>query len=189
MKNHTLGMLAFLAIAAVIAANIVPNFLRAQSRREFMSCRSNLKNIGLALEIYTHQEKKVYPDSLKSLVPDILVSIPPCPAAGEDVYSQTYRYFPAEAGEVSLYDAPADCDQSCWQELEEAERALAELPSDQKTVDALPESLQGCKHGPFQTGPARGAYSFYCAGHRHDWSGVPANYPVFDSEHGLVDRP
>ena len=42
MKNHTLGTLAFLAIAAVIAANIVPNFLRAQFRRDFMGCRSRM---------------------------------------------------------------------------------------------------------------------------------------------------
>ena len=189
MRHKPLGTLAFLAIAAVIAAIIVRNFLRAQSRREFMSCRSNLKNIGLALEIYSHQEKRPYPESLQALVPNILVDIPACPAAGEDVYSQTYKYVPAPAGEISLYSATPDCDQSCWGELEDAEKAMAEIASDRKTVDDLPDSLRGCRHGQFSLGPARGAYSFHCAGHQHYWSGVVANYPVFNSENGLTDRP
>ena len=189
MRNHTLGTLALLAVAAVIAANIVPNFLRAQSRKEFMSCRSNLKNIGLALEIYSQQGKRTYPDSLQPLTPNILVAIPACPAAGEDVYSQTYRYVPASAGEVSLYTATPDCGRSCWRELEDAEKALSELSSAEKTVDALTESLKECEHGPFTVGPARGSYSFHCAGHQHDWSGVAENYPVYTSENGLADRP
>ena len=118
-----------------------------------------------------------------------MLAIPSCPAAEKDEYSETYEYVPAAAGAVGLYGATQDCAGECWRELEASEKALAELEPEARKPENLPESLRSCKHGAFLLGPARGSYSFHCAGHLHDGSGIPEGYPLYDSRDGLVDRP
>jgi len=54
-------------------------------------CKSNMKNIGTALEMYSTDNVGHYPKTLGKLVPDYLKKIPACPAAGKDTYSASYR--------------------------------------------------------------------------------------------------
>jgi hypothetical protein len=60
-------------------------------------CRSNLKIIDLALEMYwSDHDYKYYPESLPDLVPDYLKVVPECLAAGEDTYTRSYQSNAAE---------------------------------------------------------------------------------------------
>lgn len=58
---------------------------------EFTACKSNLKNIGTALEMYASDHGGKYPASLRALAPKYLSSLPICPAAGKDTYSASYK--------------------------------------------------------------------------------------------------
>lgn len=54
-------------------------------------CRSNLKNIGTALEMWYTDHKGHFPGKLKALTPNYLHTIPICPAARRDTYSASYK--------------------------------------------------------------------------------------------------
>lgn len=60
-------------------------------RNTFLYCKSNLKNIGTALELYSTDNKGHYPRSLKQICPLYLKTLPTCPAAGKDTYSSSYK--------------------------------------------------------------------------------------------------
>ena len=53
------------------------------------ACKSNLKNIGTALEMYSTDFAGDYPSGLSSLTPKYLKAIPECPAAGSVTYKLT----------------------------------------------------------------------------------------------------
>ena len=74
------------AVGAVGAAILVPNFIRARAQGQLTACKSNLKNIGTALEMWSTDNSGQYPDSLEKLTPDYLRSIPECPAAAAVTY-------------------------------------------------------------------------------------------------------
>lgn len=84
-----LGLLALFTLLMVMGAILVPNFLRARARGSLTACKSNLKNIGSALEMYSTDWSGKYPTSLNALTPNYLKSIPECPSAG----SMTYRVY------------------------------------------------------------------------------------------------
>ena len=73
------------------AAVGVPNFARAKAQGQLTACKSNLKNIGTALEMWATDHDGKYPQSLAELTPDYLVEIPQCAAAAADTYSATYE--------------------------------------------------------------------------------------------------
>ncbi len=66
-------------------------FLKARSQGQFTACKSNLKNIATACEMYATDHKGLYPASLKQLTPDYLRVIPTCPSANADTYSAHYQ--------------------------------------------------------------------------------------------------
>jgi type II secretory pathway pseudopilin PulG len=81
-------------VLSVLAAILVPNFMRARARGSLTACKSNLKNIGTALEMYSTDNSGKYPPALSYVVPNYLKTIPECPSAG----SVTYRaYFGSSA--------------------------------------------------------------------------------------------
>lgn len=82
-------VLAFLACTGVLAAVLIPNFIRARSRGQLTACKSNLKNIGTAMEMYSTDWGGKYPTgNVKAfLTPNYLKTIPYCPAAGTDTYT------------------------------------------------------------------------------------------------------
>lgn len=79
-----------LPMMGIIAAILIPNFLRARAQGQFTQCQSNMKNIGAALEMYSTDNGGHYPDSLKKIAPDYLREIPTCASAGTDTYSGSY---------------------------------------------------------------------------------------------------
>ena len=83
-------LMIVIAIISILASILVPNFLRARSQGQVTACRSNLKNLGVALEMYSIDYNARYPDDMAKLVPNYLRNLPTCPSAGVDTYSASY---------------------------------------------------------------------------------------------------
>lgn len=83
-------LMIVIAIIAILAAILVPNFIRARAQGQLTSCKSNLKNIGTALEMYSTDYGGRYPTTMPILTPNYLRVIPTCPSAGSDTYSGSY---------------------------------------------------------------------------------------------------
>lgn len=75
------------AVGGVGAAILVPNFIRARSQGQLSACKSNLKNLGTAMEMYATDNSGKYPDDMAKLTPEYLRDIPECPAAGRVSYA------------------------------------------------------------------------------------------------------
>jgi len=95
LKGFTLiELMIVIAIIAILAAILVPNFIRARAQGQLTSCESNEKNIGTALEMYSTDNSGRYPGKnfgggagASSLLPNYLKVIPSCPSAGKDTYT------------------------------------------------------------------------------------------------------
>lgn len=90
-KGFTLiELMIVIAIIAILAAILVPNFLRARAQGQFTQCQSNCKNIGTALEMYSTDNAGHYPSLTDSITPTYLKIIPSCASAATDTYSGPY---------------------------------------------------------------------------------------------------
>ncbi|MGM9999197.1 MAG: type II secretion system protein [Candidatus Bruticola sp.] len=88
-KGFTLiELMIVIAIIAILAAILVPNFIRARAQGQVTSCKSNLKNIGTACEMYATDNGGRYPQDLNKLTVSAqgqqpyLKQIPKCPSTG-----------------------------------------------------------------------------------------------------------
>ena len=68
-----------------------PNFVGARSKGQLTACKSNEKNMGTALEMYSTDWSGKYPENTSLLTPNYLKTIPNCPSAGRDTYSESYK--------------------------------------------------------------------------------------------------
>lgn len=69
-KGFTLiELMIVIAIIAILAAVLVPNFMRAREASRLTACKSNLKNISTAVETYSNDYDGLYPGSGTNLVP------------------------------------------------------------------------------------------------------------------------
>jgi prepilin-type N-terminal cleavage/methylation domain-containing protein len=82
-------LMIVIAIIAILAAILVPNFIRARAQGQLTACKSNLKNIGTAMEMYSTDWSGKYPSgaAMLLLTPNYLKTIPECPAAGSITYN------------------------------------------------------------------------------------------------------
>ncbi len=86
------ALMILLTIAILAVTILVPNFLKARAGGKYTECLSNLKNIGMALEMYADENEKNYPTSLTLLTPDYLHTIPTCPSSWTNRrYIDSYR--------------------------------------------------------------------------------------------------
>jgi len=61
-KGFTLiELMIVIAIIAILAAVLVPNFMRAREASRLTACKSNLKNISTAVETYSNDNDGLYP--------------------------------------------------------------------------------------------------------------------------------
>jgi hypothetical protein len=67
------------------------NLALARARGMLTACKSNLKNTGVALEMWAVDHEGLYPESLSVLAPNYLKVLLQCPASGTDTYSATYK--------------------------------------------------------------------------------------------------
>lgn len=80
------------SILTVLLAILLPGFIRPAGHGQLTACKSNLKNIGTAVEMYASDNEWVYPHKLSDLLPgNYMKAIPTCPACGQDSYSGTYQ--------------------------------------------------------------------------------------------------
>ncbi|MDQ7822115.1 MAG: prepilin-type N-terminal cleavage/methylation domain-containing protein [Candidatus Eremiobacteraeota bacterium] len=94
-KGFTLiELMIVIAIIAILAAILVPNFLRARAQGQLTACKSNLKNIGTAMEMYSTDNQGRYPSAKTGVTPNYLKQIPTCASAGTDPYSYVYTTVP-----------------------------------------------------------------------------------------------
>jgi prepilin-type N-terminal cleavage/methylation domain-containing protein len=83
-------LMIVIAIIAILAAILVPNFIRARAQGQLTACKSNLKNIGTALEMYSTDWSGKYPTATTLLTPNYLKTIPECPAAASVTYTASF---------------------------------------------------------------------------------------------------
>jgi len=63
-KGFTLiELMIVIAIIAILAAVLVPNFMRAREASRLTACKSNLKNISTSVETYSNDYNGMYPGS------------------------------------------------------------------------------------------------------------------------------
>lgn len=125
-----------LVLLASLGALIAPNFTRYRCRvGPTTMCKSNLKNIGTALEMYSTDWSGHYPRNLNLLTPNYLKTLPVCPGAKR----VTYR---ADFG-----------------------------PS-----------------APGNEGHLEDYFYVECTGLNHEYLELPADYPKYTSEYGLIER-
>ena len=98
-KGFTLiELMIVIAIIAILAAILVPNFIRARAQGQVTSCKSNLKNIGTACEMYATDNAGRYPADLNKLTTPAngqqpyLKQVPKCPSQGTSApYTASYK--------------------------------------------------------------------------------------------------
>lgn len=81
-----LRLLALGLVTVFLALLIVPQFIGCRCGGSLTACKSNLKNIGTALEMYSTDWHGHYPRNLNQLVPNYLRELPDCPSAGRMTY-------------------------------------------------------------------------------------------------------
>ena len=86
-------LMIVIAIIAILAAILVPYFIRCRSVAEFTGCKENLKNIATSIEMYANDNKSVFPTlaAFVLLTPNYLSKLPICAAAQTDTYSSGYQ--------------------------------------------------------------------------------------------------
>lgn len=88
-------LMIVIAIIAILAAILVPNFLKARAQGQLTACKSNCKNIATALEMYSSDNGGRYPNGSANFAQKLtsgnyLKLIPTCPAAGQNTYTNAY---------------------------------------------------------------------------------------------------
>ncbi len=100
-KGFTLiELMIVIAIIAILAAVLVPNFMRAREASRLTACKSNLKNISTSVETYSNDHDGLYPgntnfqdinssgiDGVNTLATTYIGKTLNCPAA-----AAAYRY-------------------------------------------------------------------------------------------------
>jgi len=85
-------LMIVIAIIAILAAIIVPNFVRSKQRANLTACEENERNLATALELYYADNDGSYPMKLQKLTPTYLKSIPTCPSGGARDHSDHVVY-------------------------------------------------------------------------------------------------
>ena len=86
-KGFTLiELMIVIAIIAILAAILVPNFLKARAQGQLAACESNIKNLATALEMYATDNTGTYPTALVQLTVQTagggyMKTIPLCPSS------------------------------------------------------------------------------------------------------------
>ena len=80
------------SLLTILVAILLPGFIRPSGQGHLAACKSNLKNLATALEMYASDNKGAYPGKLSDMLPgQYMKTLPTCPACGEDTYSPSYQ--------------------------------------------------------------------------------------------------
>jgi general secretion pathway protein G len=85
-------LMTVIFIMALLMSISIPVYRRSIDKARFNVCQSNLRNLVTALENY-HLDNHGYPNGIADLLPNNYInSIPTCPSASRDTYSEGYEY-------------------------------------------------------------------------------------------------
>ncbi len=88
-------LLIVVAIIAILAAILIPNFLRARAQSQVAATKGNLKNVATALESY-YVDAAAYPPAATNLQPAYTRALPVDPCSGTAFGTAPgYTYVPA----------------------------------------------------------------------------------------------
>jgi hypothetical protein len=118
--------------------------LRGRASGRLTACKSNLKNIGTAIELYQTDQEGRIPSNLGELTPNYLMQIPVCPAYGDDTSvplwylsppdDMNYEYRPGDSSFVVFCSGTkhkaARLDVADYPRLYSDERGLVESPAE-----------------------------------------------------------
>lgn len=184
-RNAMLRLFALISVIAVGSALIIPNFVRARSRGSLTACKSNLKNLGTAAEMYSMDWDQRYPPRIGLLTPNYLKTIPECPNVGRDTYSESYTVGEFESKQFVCRshgenEPPKEC-RAKLQELNSAFYFSSQLKGEFRvSCPTLGKPYSLVTH--FES------YLFYCRSEAHKEVGVPSNYPQYNGIQGLIER-
>jgi type II secretory pathway pseudopilin PulG len=76
-----------IAIIGILAAILIPNFVKARAQAQLTGCKENLKNLSTAVEMYNNDNLS-YPltGNLNLITPNYLKVIPSCESTGVPTY-------------------------------------------------------------------------------------------------------
>lgn len=84
-------LMVVISIIAILAAILVPNFVKSKAQGQAAACKTNVKNIATALEMYTHDSGGRFPTVLTNVLPNYIKTIPTCPSLNaQAVYTNGY---------------------------------------------------------------------------------------------------
>jgi len=83
-------LMIVIAIIAILAAILIPNFIRSRAQGQYSACVSNLRNISTALQMYAHDNAGHYAGALATITPGFIKTIPTCPSVGFNTYTGGY---------------------------------------------------------------------------------------------------
>ena len=182
-----------LGVVAVLASILIPNYVRLTARREYSACSSNLKNLATALEMYSADWNGHYPEKMSSLVPNYFRTIPACPRVGSDSYSESYsRSSRAGHHKLECLDHGfSSRNEECATKLREAQFKVSSEPHPERySSRELKEIGAVCPDGVmYEYSYSLYTFSYYCSGENHRFIDIPADYPKYGSQYGLVERP
>ena len=181
---------------ALLALVIYPSTLPPRTNRSpLRACKSNLKVLSTALEMYSTDWNGLYPEQLSQLTPNYLKTIPRCPKIDRDTYTGSYSLTekskivvecPEHSGDIRLnFD-------ECRANRLALRYELDRIPLGQpEKLQALPEKLTVCPSQKHRYRFKRSIphYEFFCQGDQHVSAMNQPDYPRYDSEAGLVEKP
>jgi competence protein ComGC len=175
-----------LGVCAVVVSMIFPNFVRARSRGSLTACKSNLKNIGTALEMYSTDWGARYPPSVALLTPNYLKTMPICPDASEDTYSRSYSRLKMPAKSFVCSDHEWNDDLACDEKRQKLYKSLEDIDEYRDSDQVLSLTCPGGK--PYKLVTYWETYKLFCMGEHHTRVSLPPNYPQYDGISGLIER-
>lgn len=179
-----------LFFVGVLAAILGPNFYRARAGGSLTACKSNLKNIGTAFEMYSTDWSGHYPKDISRLTPNYLKTFPECPQAGKDTYSDSYELRDLRVDSLRCTLKGMKPSEACREKQKELEKKLKALPEPPVSIDAAfagNESI--CPDGePYEYRPFAKYYWICCQGSNHTAVAVPENFPQYDGVVGLIEH-
>lgn len=131
MKNQRgftlLEMMVVVAIIAILAAILIPNFTRARAQAQTAACIGNMKTIATALELY-YTDKQYYPTASQQSInaafttgtlDGYLNQVPEDPAGGPNTYYMLTTATASSNGGVAGYTiwCPGNHDPSTLQNI------------------------------------------------------------------------